>query len=453
MIQELLSLEEGKTLEFKENARSLPGIIKAVIAFANTAGGTIVIGVEDRTKKVVGVANALDEEERIISAISDAIAPLIVPNIEIQTYRKKELILIHVPHVAGPYYLKSAGSEKGVYVRSGSTNRVADAEMLSALRLYTKKISYDELPYAQAKANALDWDALQEAFAQVDKKITESKAEDLELLVKHANKVSPSYGGIILFGLNRLKIFPDARIRCVRFLGSNKSEVLDHLDIDTYPVLALEEAINFVRKNTSTRAEFGKPRRKDIPEYPAIAVREAIINAIIHADYDIKGSSIMIAIFDDRMEITNPGGIPLGMTLERALAGSSRVRNRVIARVFRELKLIEQWGSGLQRIIDACEKQGLKKPNFEDFVSEFQVTLYATKVSSVKLDASQKKLVDYLTKKKKKLISTKEAADLWDIAPRNARSKLKQLLDVGILKRVGTSANDPLGGYVLIKSK
>jgi len=92
MLQLLVAQHEGKTLEFKENTLSLSSIIKTVIAFANTAGGAIIIGVQDRTKRIIGILHVLDQEERLINAISDSIEPLIIPNIEIQTYRKKELI-------------------------------------------------------------------------------------------------------------------------------------------------------------------------------------------------------------------------------------------------------------------------------------------------------------------------------------------------------------------------
>src|SRR5258708_11212384 len=102
MIEEILKNNEGKTLEFKENLQSLQSIIKTVIAFANTAGGSIVIGVEDQTKRVVGINNPLIDEERLASAINDSIAPLLMPDIEILTYRKKELIIINVPHAVGP---------------------------------------------------------------------------------------------------------------------------------------------------------------------------------------------------------------------------------------------------------------------------------------------------------------------------------------------------------------
>jgi ATP-dependent DNA helicase RecG len=458
MLEELLNQQESKTLEFKENTSSLTSIIKTVVAFANTAGGTLVIGVQDRTKKIVGVKNSLDEEERLTSAIADSISPFMVPDIDIQSYKEKELIIIRVPHLAGPFYVKKDGIERGAYIRLGSTNRAADAQKLAILRLYTKNISFDELACQKMTYHDLDWQTIKEVFAQAQKKITDVKAENLGMLVSHAGKLSPSNGGIILFGSNRTDLFPDAIIRCARFLGSTKAEILDHLDIDAYPTHAIEQALHFIRRNTTMSAKFGRIQREDIPEYPVTAIRESIVNALLHTDYSFAGASIKIAIFDNRIEITSPGGLPLGMTLERALAGASQVRNRVLARVFRELNIIEQWGSGLQRIIDSCLKHNLEHPIFEEFDDmEFKVTLYnaqhATKkqtTSRTSFDAPQKEFVNHLKKHKK--ISTKEAAELWDIAPRNARIRLKNLAAAGIIKRVGTSAQDPKGVYVLVSS-
>jgi ATP-dependent DNA helicase RecG len=295
----------------------------------------------------------------------------------------------------------------------------------------------------------LDWDAINQAFSKVDRNVTQEKATNLGLLTKHAGHHYPSYGGIILFGVNRLKQFPDAIIRCARFLGTTKAHIHDHADIQSYPTIALEEAIRFVERNTSMGAEIGRMYRTDIPEYPPIAVREAITNALLHADYAATGSTITIAIFDDRMEITNPGGLVFGLTLENALGGSSIIRNHVIAHTFRELKLIERWGSGLLRIIQVCTQRGLEIPKFEERNNEFRVTLYSKKAHDVVLDPAQKEFLTNLKRKEK--ISTKEAAEFWGIAPRNALIRLKQLTELGLIKRIGTSIQDPQSKYVLAK--
>ena len=368
MIEEILKGNEGKTLEFKENLQSLQSIIKTIIAFANTAGGIIVIGVEDKNKKIVGVNDPLAEEERLASVINDSISPLLMPDIEIHAYRSKELIIINVPHVTGPCYLKSSGIEKGTYIRLGSTNRVADEETLRALKNFAKNIFFDELPHFQGKVSDLDWDFIKSLFHRVNKKITMHNAESMGLIKQHGTKEYPTYGGIILFGIKRLALFPEAIIRCARFLGNERDVILDQADIEIYLPLALEEAIKFIQRNTSLRSEIKGLAREDIPEYPLGALREAITNAIVHADYSMKGVYISIAIFDDRIEITNPGGLPFGFTMEKALAGSSRIRNRVIAKVFYHLKWIEQWGSGLGRIIKECRKEVLKNQNLKNLI-------------------------------------------------------------------------------------
>jgi predicted HTH transcriptional regulator len=386
MIRELLNRNESKTLEFKENVLSLQSIMKTIVAFANTSGGIIVIGIEDKTKKIVGLHNPLADEERLTNAIHDSIAPHLMPDIEIHAYRKKELIVIHVPHVAGPFYLKSAGLEKGTYIRLGSTNRIVNDEMLHALKDYSRNIVYDETAHTQSHPDDLDWNIIEDLFKRAGKKVTYNSAHSIGLLTTLGNKEYPSQGAVILFGINRLKKFPDAIIRCVRFIGNNK-EILDRLDIETYLPLAIEEALLFIRRNTRMRGvlEEWNLARKDIPEYPPIALREALINAVVHADYTMKGSSISIAIFDDRIEITNPGILPFGFTLERALAGSSRIRNRVIAKVFHHLQWIEQWGVGISRIFQECASLGLKEPLFQELDDRFRVTLYAAseKMSSL----------------------------------------------------------------------
>jgi len=447
MIEKWLSQDESKTLEFKEGTQSLTNIIKTVVAFANTAGGIIIIGVQDRTKKIVGVKNALDEEERLISSISDSISPFLIPHVEIQTYRKKELIIIKIAQAAGPYYLKASGPD-AVLVRSGSTNRLADAELINSLRLFARKTTFDETPFLNKKA-MLDMQAIKKSFKEVKKTITNKKLENLGLLVTHMGDTYPSIGAMILFGTSREKDFPDAIIRCAKFIGTNKAYIHDHIDITAYPTSALDQAISFVEKNSFKSATIGRMRRTDIPQYPPIAIREAITNAIIHADYAIKGASIMIAMFDDRIEITNPGGLTFGMTIEDAIAGSSKVRNRVIAKIFKELDLIEHWGSGLQRIIQTCTEKDLKAPMFEEHINEFKITLYATKSSQTSRAPFQEEFITYLKKKEK--ISTKEAADLWDISTRNALRRLKNLADAGIIKKVGTSLKDPHSGYILAK--
>ena len=123
-------------------------------------------------------------------------------------------------------------------------------------------------------------------------------------------------------------------------------------------------------------SEIKKIRRKDIAEYPITAIREALMNALLHADYSIRGTRISVAIFTDRLEITNPGMLPLGMTLNDFKNGISSVRNKVLGRVFEKMELVEQWGSGYKRIANICAKKGYPEPLWEEFSSAFRVTFF-----------------------------------------------------------------------------
>ena len=162
---EILTRPEGKTLEFKRDLSSPDGVLKTLVAFANTAGGTLLVGVEDRTRHVRGVPDALDVEERIANIVSDSIAPRLLPEIEILPWRRTQIIAIQVhPSAARPHYLKRDGAESGTYVRVGSTNRRADAEMLQELRRAARGETYDEQPMADLDSEALDFRAASESF-------------------------------------------------------------------------------------------------------------------------------------------------------------------------------------------------------------------------------------------------------------------------------------------------
>jgi ATP-dependent DNA helicase RecG len=254
-------------------------------------------------------------------------------------------------------------------------------------------------------------------------------------------------GGILLFGKQRTDHFPDSVIRCARFQGSTKERIIDSADVRSPLPSAIDEVITFVERNTQLASTIGRMHRVDTPQYPPAVVREAVINSLLHADYSLKGAQIQIAVFDKRIEITNPGGLPYGQTMKKALSGYSRLRNRVIGRVFRELGLIEQWGSGIPRIMAICEKAGLKLPQFEEQGIHFRTTLYSLRLEKSTLNKFEKALVNHIIKRG--AVQTKEAAAVWKISDRQARTRLGQLVDRGILVRISTSPRDPRAVFVL----
>lgn len=176
-------------------------------------------------------------------------------------------------------------------------------------------------------------------------------------------------------------------------------------------------------------------------------MREAVINALVHADYAQRGSPIRVAIFDNRIEIDNPGGLPPGLTLEEIRRGVSKLRNRVIGRVFHELGLIEQWGSGIQRMVGACVQAGLSEPLFEEIGSGFRVTIYSRAQVQPLLEKIDKAIMDYVRKVKE--ASTSQVAVHIGRTPRTARTRLNHLVDLGLLVPVSSSPRDPRRVYRL----
>ena len=446
-LENLLITHEGKTLEFKESTKSSLNIIKAVVAFANTAGGTIIIGIQDKTKEVLGIEHILLEEERIANVISDSITPLLIPDIEITTYKNKELIVIHVPYLVGPYYLKKAGLEKGVYIRLGSTNRLADIETIAYLQRLSRQISFDEMPCVRAHTNALDDNAILNTLRPILKEIDEKHYKSLGLTAQHHTKTYPTYGGILLFGINRFEWFPDSIIRCVCFSGTTREHIVDQKDVNNNLIAAVDDCIAFINRHTNMGAKIGAIKREDIPQFPPEAVREVVINAIVHADYAMKGSAIQIAIFSDRIEFTNPGSLPFGQTIESAISGISRMRNRVIGRIFRELKLIERLGSGLPRILAIYKNKSGKMPILEEINNHFRAILFEITAPAQPSHAWEIQLLNVLSKGQS--LNTKQIAVLWEVTARAARLRLKNMLERNLIIREAQSKTDPKATYTV----
>ena len=445
-LEDIKTRPEGKTLEFKRDASSPEPVLRTVCAFANTAGGTLLFGTEDRTGAILGIPEPLDEEERLASIIADGIVPRVLPDIEVIAWRDTHVIAVRVhPGPSKPYHVQRSGPEKGVFVRLGSTNRTADAALIAELARSVGPLGFDEQPLPELDESALDTKAVRAAFEGV-RDVRGRGLVSLRLLTSlHGRKV-PTVGGILLFGRDRLERFPDAWVQAGRFKGLTKQTIIDSADIRSYPVTAIDEALVFIARNTARAIEIRGARRVEVPEYPLVAVREAVVNAVVHADYSQHGAPIRVAIFDDRLEVTSPGMLVPGLTMPDVLGGVSKLRNRVIGRVFRELGLIEQWGSGVQRMVEACREAGLSQPRLEEIGTGFRVTLYSRSAQQPPardpLDAAALgalRSADGLT--------TSEVARAIDRSARATRTRLARLVELGLVVEIGSGPNDPQRRY------
>lgn len=376
-IQQLITLGESKTLEFKQDASSLMPIIKTIIAFANTAGGILIIGVTD-SKQIMGVSHPEAVQDQIANAIAVSISPQLLVDITPVNHDGKIVILVQVQSGFGPYFIKSEGIDKGTYTRLGATTRIATSEIIAEIQREAKHLHYDAQPCFGTTFDDLEQKLMRTYFKQINKKSSIKNMLSLGVLIAKGDQLIPSNGGMIVFGKKdkRLQLFRNTFIGCARFQGTNKAIFIDKVELDCDLITAVEEVSKFIQRNTRTRVEFMGMRRKESPEYSPFVFREIIINAFVHANYEVLDSRFLVGVFDDRIEINSPGVLPITMTVEQLRAGVSRVRNSVIARVFKEYGLIEQWGSCYGRIHAICLKEDCPEPKWEEFSAQMRVTIY-----------------------------------------------------------------------------
>ncbi|NNM88469.1 MAG: winged helix-turn-helix transcriptional regulator [Phycisphaerae bacterium] len=449
-VMELLREHECKTLEFKRDLSSPDKVMRTLVAFANNAGGTLLVGVEDSSHRVIGVPDVTKVEEQLANFISDRIEPRLLPEIHVVPWRKTHLLAVEVfPSSSRPHYLKAAGFPQGVYVRVGSTSRQADTAAVAELQRIVRGISFDEEALPELNSEAIDFRVASECFAPV-RKLSNRDLRTLQMVTSYQRQEVPTVGGVILFGADRLKIFPDAFLHAGCFAGTDRSVIVDSVAITDSPVLAVEKALHFAQRNLRHALEITGIRHRDVWEFPAVALREAIINAFVHADYAQRGSPLRLAIFSNRIEVDNPGNLAPGLTIEDIRRGVSKLRNRIIARVFHELKLIEQWGSGIQRMTAACQRLGLPDPQLEEIGSGFRVTFWRERIARPQMDEMDAAIIDYL--RLTPGASTSRIAEQVKRSSRAIQSRLKRLVEAGQVVAVGSSAKDPHKGYHLKKT-
>ncbi|MBI4645431.1 MAG: ATP-dependent DNA helicase, partial [Bacteroidia bacterium] len=241
----------------------------------------------------------------------------------------------------------------GTYIRVGSTNRLADAEIIAELERQKQNISFDSELTHQKTTEQLNLKTLKAFyFEKTGERLTPAVMKKLDLFRDERGKTFPTNALVLLSDDDlRGKLFPYAKIECARFKGIVPGNFIDQKPIEESICIQPDEAYKFVLRHISEGStDYIGVYRNDRWEYPVIAIREVIRNAVIHRDYSITGSDIKIAIFDDKIEITSPGLLPPSVDYNDMEVGQSRIRNKILAPVFKRLGIIEQWGNGLQLI-------------------------------------------------------------------------------------------------------
>lgn len=479
MLADEIKAGESANIEFKrEVPKKSEKYIKSIIAFANTAGGKIVIGVDDETHEVVGVDKneVFKIMDGITNTISDMCYPQIFPNIGVDTIDEKCVIVIEIyPGASRPYYIKSLGKEEGTYVRVSGTSRPADEAILKDLELQGTHHSFDEMVCIEQKYDAGKADELCDAIKKYMVEAAKTKSEKEK--VKDVTEQNLINWGIIknvdgtlaptnAFVLLTDNTFPFAKIQCALFKGTERVVFIDKRDFEGPLYEQIEEAYEFVLKHINLGAEISGLVRTDAYELPTEAIREAIVNATTHRNF-LDRACVQVAVYDDRVEVTSPGMLYGGLTIEQIKEGGSKIRNRCIAEVFSRMKIIESWGTGIKRMFSSCKEYGIREPELLEIGDSFRVNLYRPSYNAIhqsvpksepesipesapksvlkNLNKTQQKIIDIIWKNPK--VTQAEIAEQLNISTSAVKKSMKEIVNVGILVRVGANK----GGYWEVK--
>lgn len=454
-------LAENSELEYK---REIPKEdrrwLKTVVAFANGKGGQIIFGIDDETHMVVGVDidNIARTVDRITETIISNCTPQIIPDVRIDTMAEKYVIVVDVK--AGqntPYYLTKYGMEEGTYVRAAASTRLAESHIRMELMLRSRGLTYDQ--HTDAHLQPASGGEIQHLCETITKYSKKDRAVTCEHLISWG-LVTPDEAGVLhpsvtfcLFARPHCVHF--SRIQCAVFLSNDRSHFLDNEEL-TGPVHILaEEAVRYVLKNTRVEYKIDGLYREEIHEIPLPALREIIVNAILHRNY-LSPSFIQIAIHPDRVEFFSPGALHGSMTKERMLRGnSSSLRNPMLADILHRMNIVERWGSGIARIYAACRENNLEPPEYQ--IDDMGVTvIIRRKYSAQSMDKKQQEKASDSHTALRKTGQENELHEFiqqnpdctysmmlqsFTISRRTLTNRLNRLMQRGKIKRSGSTRN------------
>jgi ATP-dependent DNA helicase RecG len=358
---------ESSTLEFQKTLPENDQIVKTIIGFCNRYGGKLIIGV-DSERNIVGMPE--NEIQRIMEyldkSIFESCAPPIIPSVYSQRIGDKFLLIIEVSTgMSKPYFRKSEGVDKGTYIRLGRSTVRATAEMIEDLKWQSRGRSYDGMPVYQTQEEDLDKNKilafLNSRKAPKVKTITREILSSYDLIIEEHSATYSTVGGILLFGKKPQKFFSESTILCTHFSGISGREALGSLECTGTLFEQFYIAHNFIVSRLSKSFSIRGIKRQEELEVPEPAIREMLLNAVIHRNYHIEAPT-KIAIYDNRIEIFSPGVFPGPLDTQNLKLGLTFIRNKVICKVFREAGLIEKLGSGFITLFESYEKKGLHKP-------------------------------------------------------------------------------------------
>ena len=433
---------ESKTVELKREY--VDDIKKAVVAFANCDGGTIYIGVND-DGSVCGVPDADAVMLRVTNALRDAIKPDVMMFVDCRytDMDGKAVIAVSVQRgTARPYYLRDKGIRpEGVYVRQGTSKVPAsDASILSMIR----ETSGDSYEAARSINQQLTFEYCSAFFKKRGLTLGAQQMRTLHLIGEDGTFTNLAF---------LLSAQCTHTIKLAVFEGSKKSVFKDRTELSGSLLEQLETAFDYIGRYNRTRAEFQGLDRLDSRDYPAVAVREALLNAVVHRDYSFSGPTL-ISIFDDRIEFVSIGGLVKGMSLDDIMLGVSVLRNQNLANIFYRLRLIEAYGTGILKIHESYGDSAVK-PSIEATGNAFKIilpNLNYEKENRNKAEGARRPLTSNAKKEtrvetvvdlcqKNGFVVRKDIEQALHISQATAILLLRELVADGLLTKKGTAKN------------
>ncbi|MDP1607829.1 MAG: putative DNA binding domain-containing protein [Chlamydiales bacterium] len=431
--------EESSTLELKQEVPKNEQIIKTLIGFSNQNGGKLVIGVS-KDGTIVGVPekDISEMQEYLHKAVYEASAPPIIPLIYTQTIGDKTVLMIEVSSGTNkPYYRKSEGLDQGTYVRLGRSTLKANADLIEELKWQSRGKSFDMMPVYQSSEADLDLAKIKQFLASRKQggveEVTQRLLSSYYLVVQEHSVQYATNAGLLLFGKHPQHFLSEAFIICSHFKGTEGRESIASIDCTGTLFEQFETAFHFIASRLSHSFKIEGPRRTELLEIPPEAIREALLNAIVHRNYHLN-SSIKIAIYDNRIEFFSPGTIPGPIDLQNLQSGLSFIRNVAICKVFREAGYIEKLGSGFPTILNSYEKRGLKTPLLMETEAFVKCILPREKSSSFSDELEPiLRLFESAAE-----ITISDVMRVFNISRATAGRKLNQLVEKKQLQKVGS---------------
>jgi ATP-dependent DNA helicase RecG len=457
-LKKLIQQGENKRVEFKEQLPKNESIVKTIIAFSNTSGGKLIIGVNDN-REIVGIddEHIFELQDKITSLIFDSCYPNILPEIYTLNLDGKLLLVIEV--FRGnllPYYLKKEGKNNGTYIRVGATNRKAVFENIIELERQRRNISFDEEENFEYPLDTFDLDIIFKEFEKIAKRCDREKLTNMKLIKELNGQFMATNALAIVLGR-----FDNVVIKCARFKGTTMETFIDKKEFSGNLFYILEEAIKFLQNHLHLNAKIEGMRRVEEYEIPLLALREIVLNAIVHRDYT-RNSDIKIAIYDDIVEVISVGGFVNGLTIDEISNGRSELRNRVVANLFKELQYIESWGSGIEKVRKSCDEREIKfkliekglfveaifyRPQISGSIKKPSENIGKVSEKYRKVSDNEQKILEYIHEHSQ--ITSKEVESLLGLKEARARRILKEMVEKGIISRLGSGRSTY---YVLVRS-